>query len=733
MKAEMGASVTSVNRTTSAMNESSVRGKTVMIDNYDSFAWNVYQYLALAGAEVQVFRNDEITLEDLVSLGPSRLVVSPGPGHPLTDCGISIEAIKHFAGKVPVLGVCMGEQCIYAAFGGKVEYAGEILHGKTSTIQHDGKGVFHGIPQNIAVTRYHSLSGTHATLPEDLEVSSRTQNGIIMGVRHKTFTMEGVQFHPESILSEHGHLLIQNFLALQGGSWPDSSPSIPVSSASPSILDRIFNQRKRDVQSQCAMPGFRMENLELHLKLNVCPPLVDFVSRLAQRTPALMAEIKRASPSKGDIDIHANAASQAKLYASAGASVISVLTEPTWFKGSLSDLHVARMAVANLPNRPAILRKDFIFDRYQVLEARIAGADTVLLIVKMLPDAVLSDLYTYSQSLGMEPLVEVNDRDEMARALRLRAKVIGVNNRDLTSFHVDLETSSSLVSMVPQGTILCALSGISTSRDVAKYASEGIKAVLVGEALMKAHNTRTFIADLLGWSPTSPPRPKLIKVCGTRSVDSAQAAIEEGVHMIGMIFDPTSRRAVKPSVARQIVQAVRDCRAQKTASNLSGSSTDYFGYQLDQFLHRAPLTVGVFRNQSLEVVQRMQREFDLDVVQLHGNEPLEWARLLPSPVLRRFRPGEPGLSSTGYHALPLLDAGSGGSGQKLDWEAVRRTVDADTTLILAGGLDPSNVEHALAATGAAGVDVSSGVETNGEPDALKVRAFIRNAKSHDVS
>lgn len=164
----------------------------MLIDNYDSFTWNVYQYLVLEGATVTVYRNDEISLQDLISKEPTQLVVSPGPGHPLRDSGISQDAIKHFAGKIPVLGVCMGEQCIFSVFGGTVEQTGEILHGKTSPLRHDSKGVYAGLKQDLPVTRYHSLAGTHPTLPECLEVSSWIATGpdggkgVIMGVRHKT-------------------------------------------------------------------------------------------------------------------------------------------------------------------------------------------------------------------------------------------------------------------------------------------------------------------------------------------------------------------------------------------------------------------------------------------------------------------------------------------------------------------------------------------------------------------
>eukprot|EP01135_Chromosphaera_perkinsii_P002269 Nk52_evm55s221 gene=Nk52_evmTU55s221 len=174
-----------------------------MIDNYDSFTWNVYQYLCLLGADVTVYRNDQISVQKCIDLKPTHVVISPGPGTP-NDTGIARDVIKAFAGKKPILGVCMGEQCMIDLYGGVVEYAGEIMHGKASCITNDGKGLYKGLPSSFDVIRYHSLAGTLSKIPECLTVTSSTSNGIVMGVRHKEYVMEGVQYHPESIKSENG-------------------------------------------------------------------------------------------------------------------------------------------------------------------------------------------------------------------------------------------------------------------------------------------------------------------------------------------------------------------------------------------------------------------------------------------------------------------------------------------------------------------------------------------------
>lgn len=196
---------------------------TLLIDNYDSFTYNLYQYLCELGAKVKVFRNDRIQLAQAIELNPVNIVISPGPGTP-HESGVSFELIKHFAGKVPILGVCLGHQAIVEVFGGKVDRAVEIVHGKVSPIHHDGKGVFENIPQDFLATRYHSLAAVQGSLPPSLVVTAScpTRTGpqsVIQGVRHSTFTVEGVQFHPESVTSEHGKLLIGNFLKIRKGTW----------------------------------------------------------------------------------------------------------------------------------------------------------------------------------------------------------------------------------------------------------------------------------------------------------------------------------------------------------------------------------------------------------------------------------------------------------------------------------------------------------------------------------
>ena len=188
----------------------------LLIDNYDSFTYNLYQYLSELGEEVKVARNDKITLDEIEKLKPERIVISPGPGRP-EDAGISNEVILRFGEKLPILGVCLGHQCIGQAYGGEVVHAGEIKHGKISLIRHDGKGVFKGILNPFPAVRYHSLAIKQESLPDCLDVSARTENGIIMGIRHREYPVEGVQFHPESILTGEGKKILENFLGMGRG------------------------------------------------------------------------------------------------------------------------------------------------------------------------------------------------------------------------------------------------------------------------------------------------------------------------------------------------------------------------------------------------------------------------------------------------------------------------------------------------------------------------------------
>ena len=715
-----------------------------------------YQYLCLLGANMTVIRSEALTLEQLKAEHPTmtHLIISPGPGHPLKDSGISVPAIDYYAGKIPILGVCMGLQCITVNYGGIVDQAGEYVHGKTSPILHDGKGLFKGLQQGVAGTRYHSLAARINSLPECLQVTSRTEGGIVMGLRHRDLVVESVQYHPESILSDEGKLMLANFLSWNAGKWSDlpdaltpanshvphsastlapAANSTTPATAVPTILNKIEKQRILDVAKAKETPGYRPADLASLIALQVPPPLISFHERLrpsltststapslsVSNHVALLAEVKRASPSKGDIVDAASAPSAPAIalsYALAGASVISVLTEPKWFKGSLDDMRAVRAVVDSLPNRPAILRKDFILDPYQIDEARVYGADTVLLIVAMLDDAQLELLYDHAVERGMEPLVEVNNAAELERALRVGAKVIGVNNRNLHDFNVDMSTTSRIADVIKEKhperageIILIALSGITGREDVVRYQEQGVSAVLVGESLMRANDKGAFVRKLLGLdqpassslvngaaaavqsvtstvvnavkgtisTATTTPSLKspLVKICGLQTPEAALAAAEAGADLLGLIFVPKSKRNVSLPQAQTIIDAVRARHPSTTVPDDAAAAataldpTDWFSFQASRIAShpRKPLFVGVFQNASLATILHAVDSLRLDLVQLHGSEPTHWARLIPVPVIRAFHVDEKveadlkeaeqlrEATREGFHALALLD------------------------------------------------------------------------------
>jgi anthranilate synthase/indole-3-glycerol phosphate synthase/phosphoribosylanthranilate isomerase len=292
---------------------------------------------------------------------------------------------------------------------------------------------------------------------------------------------------------------------------------------------------------------------------------------------------------------------------------------------------------------------------------------------------------------------------------------------------------------------LCALSGIAGPKDVEPYIKSGVGAVLVGEALMRASDTAQFIAELLGGSSTKKTQTAsspMVKICGTRSAEAAKAAVEAGADLIGMILAPGTKRTVTAETALAISETVH--KTKKPTISKSGLladskvASDFFEHGASRLVSSdsRALLVGVFRNQSLEYVLEQQRLLNLDVVQFHGQEPLEWAKLVPVPVLRAFNPQNHGIGSRGYHALPLLDAGSGGSGQQLDLSDVKAVFAKDDGIkvILAGGLNPDNVQSMLAGLDeyrdrVHAVDVSSGVEEDGQQSLDKIRAFIKAAKN----
>jgi len=303
------------------------------------------------------------------------------------------------------------------------------------------------------------------------------------------------------------------------------------------------------------------------------------------------------------------------------------------------------------------------------------------------------------------------------------------------------------MSVVPHGTMVCALSGISGPKDVEPYLKNGVGAVLVGEALMRAKDTVAFISELLGGEEKGVEHAQseepLVKICGTRSGAAAKVAIEAGADMIGIILVTGRKRFVSTGTALEISKAVHETRKarskikQDQSKQSSKTAKNYFDHSAQHLSHpdRA-LLVGVFQDHPLEYILEQQKLLNLDIVQLHGSEPVEWARQIPVPVIKTFKPNNTGIGITGYHVSSLLDSGIGGTGTQLDMKDLQTclTKDGNIRVMLAGGLNPHNVANVLESLGemserVIGVDVSSGVEEDGQQSFEKIREFVNAAKS----
>lgn len=576
---------------------------------------------------------------------------------------------------------------------------------------------------------------------------------------------------PESVLREQ----VQEMTAL--------CPVIDIVSRIHAHPDIITSTKDLPERTESDLESPFDDNIELQENEGICRVSHNVVD--LRNIAAVAAEFKRASPSKGDIAVDVDIHAQAIEYAAGGASVISVLTEPTDFKGTLNDMLVARQAVETVSHRPAILRKDFIIDSYQLLEARAHGADSVLLIVAILNLETLTQLIKDSRALGMEPLVEVNNEDELDVALAADAKLIGVNNRNLHNFELDLNTTVRMAEAIKQrgiplgkttsssedsGSIsLLALSGVTCREDVDKFLACGATGVLVGELLMRASHPKAIIRSLRGIaeerdgrkSITSSEEEHVIKTCGISTVEAARTAIQTGANFIGLIFAEKSSRKVSIEQAREVVAAVRafgertevvDLRAdlETFTAEERGNSAMWFercAALLRRKTLRTPLVVGVFQNQPAQEVNEIAKATGIDMVQLHGDEGFGTIAEVDLPVIRTI--GMPPRDTTtvnldaiveaikpGLAVALLLDTAigsqSGGTGMHFDWKHGLHMHEVyHIPVIIAGGLTPDNVARAIHIARPFGVDASSGMETDikGEKDLDKVKAFVHNAKA----
>jgi len=461
-------------------------------------------------------------------------------------------------------------------------------------------------------------------------------------------------------------------------------------SKTPAILLDIVNRKKNEVSKR--KQRLPLKKFQKRLK----PSDRSFRSALLGHGVSLIAEIKKASPSEGRICKGSfNVQRIAQLYEQSGARAISVLTDEHYFKGALENLSKAREATKNTP----LLCKDFIIDEYQIYEARHFGANAVLLIAAILTKDEVKRFLEVAESLKMDALCEVHDEEELAAVLEAGAEIIGINNRDLNSFKVDLKTTERLARKIPANIVVVSESGISTRRQVRKLPGQ-VDAILVGTSLLKSKNIRKKIEELIG-----KPKP-LLKICGVRSVEEAQYCQKLGVDLIGLNFVPSSDRRISYQLGAQIVQALK--------MKKSGIKT-----------------VGIFQNQSLTESNTAAEKVGFDYMQLSGDEPVSVVKQSRVPVIKGISVKRKSDLNKARRYFPfvrslLLDSKNPGSGESFRHDLLK---GFELPYFLAGGVTPENARETMSRVHPAGLDVASGIETDGKIDIRKIRKIFNAVKS----
>lgn len=401
---------------------------------------------------------------------------------------------------------------------------------------------------------------------------------------------------------------------------------------------------------------------------------------------AIIAEIKLASPTIDFLGSESDIIQRAIAYEEAGADVISFITEQHYFKGNTTFISELKTKV-NIP----ILQKDFVIDPYQIYEAKMIGSDAILLIARLVEKNVLKDFVAISRKIGIEPIVEINDEEDLKKALDTDTSFIAVNARDLRTFTVDISKACTLLEKISERYIKLGFSGINSSAEVRRYKKAGAKGVLVGTSLMKTTNIDNFIKSLTNKDDIK------VKICGIRTLEAAQAAIDSGADYLGFNFVPNSRRYIEPEQALEIIKKIR--------GNIQ--------------------IVGIFQNADVLVVREIAKQLNLDFVQLHGQEDSEYVKQIDSRVIKAINsPSETYDYSVDYFLLDRIHQGEG----EMVSNDVAKTMTNKFPIFLAGGLTPQNVASIVEKIKPYAVDVAGGIETSGSQDMQKINDFIKNAK-----
>src|SRR2546421_3128267 len=464
------------------------------------------------------------------------------------------------------------------------------------------------------------------------------------------------------------------------------------------FLDGIIAQTKFDMEQRKRIISFEEQQRLAYVQR--APR--DFLQALKlQPKIGLIAEVKRASPSKGTFAPNVDPVELAQIYAANGATAISVLTESHFFLGSFDYLAAIKQAV-HVP----VLCKDFIIDEYQVFEARAWGADAILLICAILDQIQLQRLLKVAHELSMHCLVEVHTSAEVQRAIAAGASIIGINCRNLKTFQIHPDLVRELRPLIPKDTVVVAESGIHASADARCLARYDVQAMLVGESLVTSQDIPAQIRTLLKGANENVQ----VKICGLSTTDQILTARDAGIDLLGLMFYEQSSRYIQPQAAKEILKTYEDGQI-------------------------SPDTVGIFVNKEADYINDVVEQVGLHLVQLHGNESPEFCTCIHRPVIKALRLNEksdPNLTEEYNHTTwrILLDTPTdrwGGTGETHDW-VLARSIAQQTPIFLAGGLTPENVGEAIQHVHPWGVDVSSGVETNGKKDVKKIQAFVENAR-----
>jgi len=452
-----------------------------------------------------------------------------------------------------------------------------------------------------------------------------------------------------------------------------------------SILSHIIEKKRNDLREQKR----KLPINELKKELSKNKSVSNFRDKLIETSSSyisIIAEIKLASPTIPFLGSESEIVQRAITYEKAGVDGLSIITEKHYFKGSTAFIPQLKSKIP-IP----ILQKDFVVDPYQIYEAKAIGSDAILLIARIVEKDTLQKFVRLSLTLGIEPVVEINDKEDLEKAVSTDTSFIAVNARDLRTFTVDVSKACRLLKKIPDTFIKLGFSGISSSDEVRKYKTSGVKGVLVGTKLMKALNADNFIKSLRNMNDIK------VKICGIQTVEAAFGAIDAGSDYLGFSFVPTSKRYIEPEKALKIIEKIRG----------------------------KIKIVGVFQNEDIKIVRKIAALLNLDYVQLHGHEDSGYVKRLKYRVIKVIASSD---EITRYDVdYFLFDRVQQGKGEMVGVDMARTVSDA-LPIFFAGGLSPQNVASVVKKVKPFAVDVAGGVETNGIKDFEKMREFIKNVK-----